>query len=374
MIFSPVKVRWGYINVKAFGMGKLAALADFKRKVDVEIERYLDRAIKKTEKKDADMAKALRHAKKIVMSGGKRVRPAFMYYGYLAAGGREMEKIRKVSVSIELIHLFLLIHDDVIDKDGKRHGVITTHDYYKKIGKNFLKNTDPGHFGTSMAIIVGDMVGAMGNQIIFDSNFDPKLVVKALSKLQNVIALTVVGESKDVHIENRGKATVEEILKMYEYKTAKYTFEGPLHLGAILAGAEDKFLKKLSEYAISAGIAFQIQDDILGVMGNEKKTGKPVGSDVRQGKYTILVAKAFERANTRQKSVLRGTLGKKDLTRSDLENFREVIRETGSLEYAKNLSMSLVLKAKNELQALKINKEAKDFLSDIADYMIEREL
>lgn len=355
-------------------MGKLDALSDFKKKIDVEIEKYLDQVIQETTKIDKDMAGALRHAKKIVMSGGKRARPAFMHYGYLAAGGKETEKMIKTSVSIELVHLFLLIHDDIIDKDGKRHGIITTHDYYKKIGKNFIKNTDPGHFGVSMAIIIGDMIGALGNQIIFNSGFNPKLIIEALSKLQGIISMTVVGESKDIHIENKGKATTKEILKMYEYKTAKYTFEGPLHLGAILAGADNKFLKKLSDYAIPAGIAFQIQDDILGVIGDEKKTGKPVGSDVRRGKYTILVAKAFERSNAKQKNILKNTLGKKDLTREDLDNFRNVIRETGSLDYAKNLSHELVLKAKRELQKIKINPEAKIFLNDIADYMIEREL
>src|SRR4030042_6057598 len=112
-------------------------------------------------------------------------------------------------------------------------------------------------------------------------------------------------------MEYKKKTTEKEVLKMYEYKTAKYTIEGPLHLGAILAGADDKLLKTFSAYAIPVGIAFQIQDDILGLFGDEKKLGKPVGSDIRQGKFTILAAKAVEKASGKQKKIIKNILGKK---------------------------------------------------------------
>jgi len=355
-------------------MDAIKELSIFKKKVDVEIEKYLDQAIEETCKADADMGDALKHVKKIVMAGGKRARPALMYYGYLAVGGKELQKIIKTSVSIELIHLFLLIHDDIIDKDGMRHGVITTHEHYKKIGKTFIKNNDPAHFGISMAIIIGDTVGALGNQIIFNSGFDPKLIIEALFELQGIISMTVIGESEDIHIENRGKATVSEILKMYENKTAKYTFEGPLHLGAILGGANKKILDHLSKYAIPIGIAFQIQDDILGVFGSEEKTGKPTGSDIRQGKYTILVAKAMECGNSKQRKMIKELLGNNKITEIEIEEFRVIIRETGSAEYASKLSKKLVLEGKAALDGIEIKQEAKDFLKGIADYMINREL
>lgn len=355
-------------------MAKLEALTDFKKKIDPEIAGYFDQVIKESAKIDRSITEALRHSKKIIMSGGKRARAAFMYYGYLAAGGKELKKILKASISIELIHLYLLIHDDIIDCDGKRHGIVTLHEYYKKIGKRSFKNKDAQQFGISMAIITGDTINAIGNQIVLESGFDSKLILKASSVLQKIISMTVIGESQDIHIENRGKATVAEILKMYENKTAKYSFEGPLHLGAILGGANDEFLKRLSGYAIPAGIAFQIQDDILGIFGEESKTGKPVGSDIRQGKYTILVAKAFEKANLKQRKILNDALGNKYLTLGDIDDFRSVIIDTGALDYAKNLAMKLVIEAKKELEKIKMNSEAKKFLCDIADYMIQREL
>lgn len=355
-------------------MAKSQVLAEFKKKVDPEIEKYFERAIKEALERDRDIADALRHSKKIIMSGGKRARAAFMYYGYLAAGGKDLEKILRASVSIELIHLFLLVHDDIMDQDEKRHGVVTIHEYYKEVSRKLFKNKDAKHFGISMAMIIGDMLAASGNQVLYESEFDARLIIRASIKLQRIVSMTLVGQSKDFHIEHRGKASVGEIIKMYEHKTARYSFEGPLHLGAILGGADDNFLNYLSGYAVPVGIAFQIQDDILGVFGSEKKIGKPVGSDIRQGKYTILVAKAFEKANAKQRKILNDALGNKKLTLKNMDNFKLVITDTGALNYAKNLAMKLVMEAKKELEKIKMNSDAKIFFSDIADYMIQREL
>ena len=351
-------------------------LAELKKKIDPEIEKYLDRVIKNTKKTDKNVADALGYAKKIILAGGKRVRAVFMCYGYLAAGGKNLEKIIKISVSIELIHIFLLIHDDIIDQDAKRHGVTTIHKRYESLGKKFLKTRDPAHFGNSMAIIVGDILGALGNRVIYESDFHPELVVRALHKLQNIVSMTCVGETEDIYIENRGQATEKDIMRMYENKTAKYTIEGPLHLGAILAGANDNFLKMFSAYSIPVGIAFQIQDDILGIFGAEEKMGKPIGSDVRQGKQTILVSKAYEKANSQQKEILNMALGKKDLTANNLDSFKKVIMATGSLEYAKKLTNKLIEQGKEALKkGVKIQpveQEAEDFLLGIADYIVNR--
>ena len=350
------------------------ALLDYKKKVDPEIEAYFKKVINETEGADENILDAIKYARKIVMAGGKRARAAFMYYGYLAAGGRERKKMLKASVSIELIHAFLLIHDDVIDQDELRHGVKTTHIYYGEIAKKYFKNKDANHFGNSMAIIIGDMIGALGNQVLYESKFEAGIIIKALHRLQSIVSCTAIGQSEDVFIENRGRATEKEILKMYENKTAKYTFEGPLHLGAILAGADQKFLQSLSGYSIPAGIAFQIQDDILGIFGHAEKTGKPVGSDVRQGKQTILVAKALEKADKKQKEILKKCLGNKNLTASELSQFKKVIIETGSLAYAQELAQKLIFEAKAKIDQVDIEKEAREFLLGIVDYMLNREV
>lgn len=349
-------------------------LSSFKEKINIEIESHLDKAIKEANQRDVLTADALRYVKKFTLSGGKRLRAALMYYGYLAVGGKERKKMLRTAVSIELIHIFLLIHDDIIDNDKKRHRVDTVNFKYQKLGKKISSQGDYEHFGNSMAIIIGDMVGAMGSQIIFDSKFDTNLVFKALTKLQEVVSMTSIGQSKDIYLEYVGVATEEDILKMYEYKTAKYTIEGPLHLGASLGGASDKTLKNFSNYAIPMGIAFQIQDDILGIFGSEKKTGKSVGSDIEEGKQTILVVKARENSNSKQKKQINDILGKKNITPEDIEKFQKIIKETGSLDYAVALARKLINRGKKNIEKMNINKEAKDFLIGIAGYMIQRDL
>jgi len=280
----------------------------------------------------------------------------------------------RAAVSIELIHIFLLIHDDIIDQDDIRHGIEAVHVRYKNLGQRIFKNKDFDHFGESMAIIIGDMVGALGNQIIFESEFKAERVMRALSKLQTIVSMTCVGEAQDIYIEYKGRASEKDVLAMYENKTAKYTVEGPLHLGAILGGAPEAVVAGLSRYAIPLGIAFQIQDDILGIFGREEKLGKKIGADIIEGKQTLLVARAKAKANAKQKKILNELLGKSGLTRDDIKAFQNVLKDTCAFDYAKNLSYELVLKAKRELQKLKINREAKEFLDDVADYMIEREL
>lgn len=349
-------------------------LAEYKQKVEPELEAFFEKVISENRKSDKNIADALSHAKKITMSGGKRARAAFMYYGYLAAGGKNKKEMLKASISIELIHSFLLMHDDVIDCDELRHGVKTMHTYYAEAAKKHIKNKDANHFGNSIAIIIGDILGAFGNRVLFEAKFDPKTVVKALRKMQDIVSCTAIGEAQDVYIENKGQATEKEVMQMYENKTAKYTIEGPLHLGAILAGADRNFLQMLSEYSIPAGIAFQIQDDILGVFGQVKKIGKPVGSDVRQGKQTILVAKALKNADRAQTKILKNCLGNTNLTEKDLDQFRQVIVETGSLAYAQKMAEKLIMEAKEKIGRASMQKEAKEFLLDIADYMLNREV
>jgi geranylgeranyl diphosphate synthase type I len=349
-------------------------LLRYKKIIDRHLAVYFSKGLKEAEKISPLAVQAVKNIEKLTLSGGKRARAAFMYWGYKAANGRSEEKIIEASMSIELTHIFLLIHDDIIDRDAFRHGVPTMHKVYENMARRMRFRKDPEHFGNSLALVVGDMAAAAGNEIIFNSKFLPKKILKALSKLQDIVSVTVGGEMMDVILEAKGKATQKEILKVHENKTAKYTIEGPLHLGALLAGASKNLLDDLSAYAIPVGIAFQIQDDILGVFGNEKKLGKPVCSDLREGKQTLLVVKALENGSRADRQIIFDLMGKRDATSEEIEKFREIVRKTGSLEYSQNLAQGLVEKGKKTLEKSKIKKDAKDFLIGIADYIVNREV
>jgi geranylgeranyl diphosphate synthase type I len=349
-------------------------LGKLKKEVDQELDIFLKKVIEDTEKIDKFLATVLQHCKDNLLADGKRVRPAMMHYGYLAGGGNQKKEIIKASMSVELIHFFLLMHDDIIDKDDLRHNQETIHSRYKKYSQKFFLAKDDKHFGISVAIVLGDMFYALGNRVLFQSNFEAEFIIKALDKLQKVVGQTGIGEIEDVVMEYEGVASENKILSMYENKTARYTFEGPLHLGAILAGADDEFCDKLSEFAIPLGVAFQIQDDMLGVFGDEKKTGKPVGSDVTEGKITLLTLKAYEKADGGQKKILDNLLGKEDLTKKELVIFQDILIKTGALEEAQKFAFQLLTEAKQKIKLAKLPLETEEFLIGLADYLDKREV
>lgn len=349
-------------------------LQNYKKIVDRKLAEYFAKKIKEAKKIDALAVQAMKNIRNLTLAGGKRVRAAFMYWGYKAAGGRDDDKIIEASMSIELTNIFLLIHDDIIDRDDFRHGVQTIHKRYENLARRFYRQTDPVHFGDSMALVIGDMAAAAGNEIIFNSKFSPERILEALDKLQDIISVTVGGELMDVVLEARRKATEKEILKVHKNKTAKYTVEGPLHLGALLAGADKKILDVFSAYAIPVGIGFQIQDDILGVFGNEKKLGKPVGSDLRKGVQTLLITKALENGNRQQRQWIQNMMGNPNAGDRDIEEFKKIVIDTGSLEYSKNFSRKLIARGKEAIEKSGIPKNAKDFLAGMADYLMNREV
>lgn len=350
-----------------------AYLKDFKANFDPKLEAYFDAKIKEIREEDALVAEALEHVKVMTLSGGKRLRPAFMLAGYEAALGTDRERLINTAIASELIHMFLLIHDDIIDRDALRHGVPTLHERYADWGRRKLALTDSTHFGNSIALIVGDMLFSLGNDIIFHSGFPVERVFEALSKTQKIVSHTSVGEAKDIYLEYRKQATSEEVLKMYEQKTARYTFEGPLHLGAILAGGSPELLASLTQYALPLGIAFQIQDDILGVFGDEGRIGKPVGSDIQEGKMTILVTKAYERGGNYKKELATLLSRGEALTADDIERFRGIMNESGTLSEVKTLAHTSIETAKQALVAATLPETTRAFLLGVADYMLERE-
>jgi geranylgeranyl diphosphate synthase type I len=180
-------------------------LLNYKKTLDRKLNQYFTKKLREMRDVGPSAKDAVKSIRDLVLAGGKRVRASFMYWGYQAARvekrDRERDKDRdwreriiEASMSIELTHIFLLIHDDIIDRDDFRHGVQTIHKKYEGLAKRFYKKTDPKHFGDSMAIVVGDMAAAFGNEIIFDSRFSPERKQKALSKLQEIVTNTVSGE------------------------------------------------------------------------------------------------------------------------------------------------------------------------------------
>lgn len=349
-----------------------SGLATFQDRINPLLGEHLDAVIAEAEKEDDLMTEALRQTKALVLSGGKRLRAALMCAGYFAVGGDDEKRILRASMSIELIHAFLLMHDDIIDRDSLRHGTETIHEYYTRRAEELFPGTDAVHFGNSVGIIVGDMVASLGNDVIFRSGFPLKRVFEALSALQKIVSYTVIGQGMDISFEYRGQASRQDIIRMYEYKTAKYTIEGPLILGALLAGADAGQVRKFRDFSVPLGIAFQIRDDILGTFGTREKLGKPVESDLAEGKRTLLVSFALERASKTVKREIEGLLERKEPTKADAERFRTLIRETGALDSLSEYMVELIQEAKYLIRNAGVPRDVERFLFSIADYVAHR--
>lgn len=304
----------------------------------------------------------------------KRIRPTFMIYGYKCVNSNDEEEIIKASLSVELLEASLLIHDDVMDNDIKRRGGRSV---WKMCQEHYRDSSrqNPRKRGKNIAIIAGNICFGLAIDIIVASQFYPELRTKAIRKFSEIYIDTGFGQQLDVLSEGNKTVIDEEIISLIqEMKTAKYTIEGPLHLGAILGdGGSTESLKILSDYGIPLGCAFQIQDDILGLFGSEEKIGKPVGSDIREGKQTLLIFETLKRSNTLQRKKLLNVLHKKEISQMELDLVKEIVKETGALECVKNKAVSLATQAKKIASRNPFHQVGKDFLINIADYIITRD-
>lgn len=348
-------------------------LNKFKKVFNKEMEKFLDLKINEAKKISPEAGEMVQNLKKYTLGSGKRIRPALMHYAYLALGGKNIKESMKLAMASEFIHTFLIIHDDVMDRDNLRRGMQSIHCIYKKIAQKNNYSVSASHYGNSQAISIGDMCYSFVSEIISQSKIDCGIKDKILKKVSDIVFNTSIGQFHDVFAAAAKKGiNAGHVFTILEYKTARYTVEGPLHMGAVMAGAGDNVLKILSDFAIPLGIAFQIHDDILGVFGSSEETGKPAGADIREGKKTLLIIKALERGNKAQKKELLYVLGDHYAGIKQIERARKIIIDTGSLEYSKKLEEKLVEDSCLALKKSRLTKESKEFFFTVADFMIKR--
>jgi geranylgeranyl diphosphate synthase, type I len=355
-------------------------LLSIARKVDEKLEVYLVSEIQNafgvSEKEKKLSRLILSHLKEHNLRSAKRLRAAFVIFGHKLLKTPSSE-IMKAAVCVELIHSGLLMMDDFMDQDELRRGKPTTHIFFKNFHQKEFKRGDSLHYGESFASNTGLLAVCMGLEVLGKSRFEESKKNEALNRLYRGVVNTTLGQAFDLSLESGEMAEEQDILDLHHAKTAIYTYENPLHVGAVLAGANENDLGLLSRYAIAGGIAFQLQDDILGLFGDTAKTGKPNNSDLRQGKMTLLIIKALEMGNQNQIETINKYWGKNDITEKQAEEVRKVVIDTGSLEYSKQISIGLAKKAQlavTDMYKKGWDKEAIEFLNGIAQYMVERDL
>lgn len=338
-------------------------------------EKILDSFFKAKEKEAAKISLITAEMMKIYrrFMGGKNLRGSLTKLGYECFGGKNEKAIFKASLMVEITHSFLLMHDDVMDKDPLRRGQPTIHVQYEGAYRKQCQGGEANHYGLCLAIDLGDAGFALSHLLLADSDFSDAIKTKVLKRFNQQILTTAWGQAIDVTYEHLEKLSEEDVMRVHHYKTANYTITGPLQYGALFAGASEKEIKKIEKYGLPVGIAFQLRDDELGLFSDEKSLGKPVGSDVKENKNTILHLKALEGAKGKDKQFIKRAYGNRNLTKRELERVRKITQKTGALEYSQKMARRLVEKGKRYVPEITSDSELQDTLYKMADFMIERE-
>jgi geranylgeranyl diphosphate synthase, type I len=332
------------------------------RLINIELDKVLNNELRKINNINPKL-KGLFALFFNAVSGGKRIRGTLVTLGFNLASGKNETQIYKIASAFEIFQTAILIHDDIIDQSNLRRGRKSLH---MEIGG--------GHYGLSQALCLGDFGFFLASQIITQSGFDEKLKNQALLFFNKVVLSTTLGEILDVkHPFEKNYTNPKDSLLISELKTAEYSFVGPLAIGALLGGADSKIIYYFEEFGKNLGIAFQIKDDLLGLFGAQKKTGKSSQSDASEGKMTILISFALSKANSKQKAILKELYGKKDLTQKELEIIKKIFIETRAVEYAESKVLEYINSSRKIIPKITQHKENQMILEGIADYLLNRE-
>jgi geranylgeranyl diphosphate synthase type I len=345
----------------------LAAIAG---RVEQRLREFLEPEEQRWSSFDADLAEPVREIGRLVLVGGKRLRPAFCHWGYVAAGGDPADPmVANAGAAFELMHAFALFHDDVMDDAASRRGEPTTHTVFTEHHRDHAWAGEARRFGEGVAILVGDLAFVYADQLMADASPAAWRIWNELRIELNIgQVLDIVGSVRN----ERSRAKAERICR---YKSGKYTIERPLHLGAVMAAPDRavELLPALSGYGLPLGDAFQMRDDVMGAFGDAAVTGKPVGGDLREGKPTPLLARAVEAATAAQGEVL-ALVGRVDLTDADVARVQQVIVDTGALADLERTIATLTAEAVGAIERAPITTVARDELVVLAAYVSQRQV
>lgn len=304
-----------------------------------------------------------------VLSGGKRVRPAFAYWGWRAVSSEAADtQVLLLFSALELLHASALVHDDVIDRSATRRGRPTTHMKFAALHRNHQWQGPSDRFGTSAAILLGDLALAWADDIVAGVELSPEARRRVLRVWADIRTEVLGGQYLDILTEASAAESVASAMTVNTFKTASYTVSRPLQLGVAAAADRPDVHALFHEVGTDLGVAFQLRDDVLGVFGDPAVTGKPSGDDLRSGKRTVLLGEAIELADKSDPlaaNLLRSSIGS-DLTDTQVAELCAVIEGVGALAVVEERIETLTRRALTALAAAPINAVAKAGLSELA--------
>jgi geranylgeranyl diphosphate synthase type I len=343
-----------------------------KTEVDTRLERVFDAKIKRAGELDAEYKKLLIETKKQVLRGGKRLRPALAVLGYKIAGGKKVETMLDAAVALEIFHNYLLIHDDFMDRDERRHGGLNITGVYKKRLNTKVPITDVQHVADSHAILAGDICCGMSYEAISMADFSSERKLAAVDRLNQAVFEVAAGQQLDIIASFTKNVSMRHILKINYYKTAGYSVIMPLQFGAILAGNGTKLHPFMELYGEGVGIGYQLVDDVIGMFGTEKVIGKPIISDLREGKQTLLYFYGMALSNDTQKVTLQKAFRNPQADMATLRLVRGILGDNGAKAKTLLLAKSKAEDAVAIAPKLTTNTELLQLLTAFATYCVDR--
>ena len=345
-----------------------AALASVAGPVEARLREVLDTERRRWAAVDPDLGPPLDALARFVLAGGKRLRPAFCHWAFVGAGGAPDDPaIIDTGAAFELLHAFALVHDDVMDGSATRRGERTIHVEFDETHGRSTWRGESRRFGEGVAILIGDLAEVFADRLMTAA---PPAAFAVWNELK--IELNV-GQYLDVLGTARGGTDLATARRIARYKSGKYTIERPLHVGAALAGRLDELEGPLSAYGAPLGEAFQLRDDILGTFGDEARTGKPVGDDLREGKPTPLLAIARERTSGTEADLL-DRVGRPDLTAHEISDIQHLFTTSGARAEIETTITDLTAEAVAVLDTAPLSPAAVDALRHLAGYVAARDI
>jgi geranylgeranyl diphosphate synthase, type I len=327
-----------------------------------------------------------------LLCGGKRMRPAFCVWGYIAAAGipsdEELKSLLAAAGSLDVLHVSALIHDDLMDSSDLRRGRPAAHRQFEALHANAGWLGDSAAFGRAGALLLGDLLVMWSAQMLHGAGLDQSTLERALPIVEAMRTEVTCGQYLDIvaqahPLRKRAPAigslrpTIELALddasRVVEYKAARYTVQRPCQMGAALGGGDDELYFALGAYGSPLGRAFQFRDDLLGVFGDPKVTGKPVGDDLREGKRTVLVAHAYAHAGDAGQKLLLQRLGDPGLDETGINELQQVIVESGARDTVESMINEYYERALKALHDTQITEEGRAGLTALADAAVRRE-
>ena len=343
----------------------------FRTRVQAALDGFLDEQAQRLAPLGPDAARLVEQARTSV-AGGKMFRASFCWWGHLALGPPAAEEaLVRACGSLELLHASALVHDDYMDASDSRRGRPSTHRTFEREHRGARWRGDPQQYGAAGAILLGDLLLSWSDELLRRCGRPLPEVAAALEVLDLCRTEVIAGQFLDVSAQARGHADVEAAMTVLRYKSAKYSVERPLHLGAALAGATPEALAELTAFGLPLGEAFQLRDDLLGVFGDPAVTGKPAGDDLVEGKRTVLVALALDAAPADDAALLDRSLGTA-LSPEQVERLRKVIDACGAHAQVEAVIDRLSEVALAALDRAAIDEGAREVLRELASAVTHR--